>query len=77
MEQVFAKLKALLRTAAARTTEAPWTAVGRLLARFPPAECARDLAHCGFGQSGRLRFEGEGRLDVAAPCAPRRSVRRG
>jgi transposase len=52
VEQVFAKLKALLRDAAARTTEALWAAVGRLLARFPPTECARYLAHCGYGQSG-------------------------
>ena len=52
IEQVFAKLKALLRDTAARTTEALWAAVGRLLGRFPPAECARYLAHCGYGQSG-------------------------
>jgi transposase len=52
IEQVFAKLKALLRDAAARTTDALWAAVGRYLARFPPDECARYLAHCGYGQSG-------------------------
>ena len=52
IEQVFAKLKALLRSEAARTVEALWAAVGRLLARFPPAECARYLAHCGYGRSG-------------------------
>jgi transposase len=52
IEQVFAKLKALLRACAERTTEALWVAIGRLLGRFPPAECARYLAHCGYGQSG-------------------------
>jgi transposase len=52
IEQVFAKLKALLRAAAARTTEALWAAVGRLLASISPAECARYFAHCGYGQSG-------------------------
>jgi len=52
IERVFAKLKALLRAAAARTSDALWAAIGRLLARFPPAECARYLAHCGYGQSG-------------------------
>ena len=52
LEQVFAKLKVLLRAEAARTTESLWAAIGRLLARFPPAECARYLAHCGYGQSG-------------------------
>jgi putative DNA primase/helicase len=35
----------------------PWLfrlagAIGRLPARFPPAECARYLAHCGYAQSG-------------------------
>jgi transposase len=52
IEQLFAKLKALLRSEAARTVEALWAAVGRLLERFSPAECARYLAHRGYGQSG-------------------------
>ena len=52
IEQVFAKLKALLRDAAARTTEDLWAAVGQALRSFPAAECARYLAHCGYGQSG-------------------------
>jgi transposase len=52
IEQVFAKLKALLRSEAARTVEALWAAVGRLPDRFTPAECARYLAHCGYGRSG-------------------------
>ena len=52
IEQVFAKLKALLRAATARTGEALWAAIGRLLASISPAECARYLAHCGYGQSG-------------------------
>ncbi len=47
----FAKLKALLRAEADRTVEALWAAVGRALARFPPAECARYLARCGYGRS--------------------------
>ncbi len=51
VEQVFAKLKALLRSEAARTVEALWAAVGRLIARFPAAECVRYLAHCGYGRS--------------------------
>ena len=52
IEQVFAKLKALLRAAAARTVETLWSTIGGLLNRFPPAECARYLAHCGYRQSG-------------------------
>ncbi len=52
IEQVFAKLEAMLRDAAARTTEGLWAAVGQALRHFPGAECARYLAHCGYGQSG-------------------------
>jgi transposase len=51
VEQVFAKLKALLRAEAARTVEALWAAVGRLIARFPAAQCVRYLAHCGYRRS--------------------------
>ena len=46
-EQVFSKLKRLLRTEAARTMEALWTAIGRLLDQLSPAECSRYLRHCG------------------------------
>jgi transposase len=51
IEMAFAKLKALLRAEATRTVEGLWAAVGRVLARFTPAECARYLAHCGYGRS--------------------------
>jgi transposase len=53
IEMAFAKLKALLRRAAARSTDALWDAIGGLLARFGPDECARYLAHCGYAQSPR------------------------
>jgi len=39
IEQLFAKLKALLRKAAARTQDELWTTIGRLLEALPPAEC--------------------------------------
>ena len=39
IEQLFAKLKALLRKLAARTRDELWQAIGRLLA-VPPSECA-------------------------------------
>ena len=48
IEQVFSKLKRLLRTEAARTMDALWTAIGRLLDQFSPAECGRYLRHCGY-----------------------------
>src|SRR5213075_397004 len=40
IEQVFAKLKTLLRKAAERTLEATWKRIGALLRSFSPAECA-------------------------------------
>ena len=52
IEQVFAKLKTLLRKAAARTRECLWHTVGSLLDRFPAAECANYIRHCGYGCSG-------------------------
>jgi transposase len=48
IEQAFAKLKALLRTAARRTVEALWRTIGHALDAFSPAECARYLAHAGY-----------------------------
>jgi transposase len=51
IEQLFAKLKALLRKAAARTQEELWSAVGRLLDTIPEAECANYLQHCGYGST--------------------------
>jgi transposase len=49
IEQLFAKLKALLRKAAARTKDELWQAIGRLLATVPPAECTNYLNHSGYG----------------------------
>lgn len=40
IEQMFAKLKALLRKAAARTREELWTAIGSLLEAFSPTNAA-------------------------------------
>jgi transposase len=51
IEQLFAKLKALLRKAAARTKDELWRAIGRLLDTCPPAECANYLTHCGYGST--------------------------
>ena len=48
IEQVFAKLKALLRATAARTRATLWQAVGAALSAFTSAECARYLAHAGY-----------------------------
>jgi transposase len=48
IEQVFAKLKHLLRKAAARTVEAVCAAIGEALNAFSPDECANYLAHAGY-----------------------------
>lgn len=48
IEQAFAKLKALLRKAAARTREALWTTIGNLLRTFTPAECRNYIANSGY-----------------------------
>ena len=48
IEQAFAKLKALLRQAAARTRETLRTTIGRLLARFSPDECRRYPTNSGY-----------------------------
>ena len=48
IEQLFAKLKAMLRSAAARTKDALWDMIGRSLKAFSEAECRNYLAHCGY-----------------------------
>jgi transposase len=49
IEQLFAKLKALLRKAAARTKDELWSTIGRLLEAYPSAEWTNYLNHCGYG----------------------------
>jgi len=48
IEQVFAKLKHLLRKAAARTTEAVCTAIGEALPAFMSDECANYFTNSGY-----------------------------
>jgi transposase len=49
IEQVFAKLKHLLRKAAERSVETTWRRIGTLLNAFPPHECANYLRNSGYG----------------------------
>lgn len=51
IEQVFAKLKLLLRKAAERTVEATWQRIGKLLDAFPPEECANYLKNSGYASA--------------------------
>jgi transposase len=48
IEQLFAKLKNLLRKAATRTRDALWDAIGRLLDEFTPDECRRYITNSGY-----------------------------
>lgn len=51
IEQVFAKLKQLVRSAEPRTRPVLWKTIGTCLDRFPPGECANYLRDAGYGQS--------------------------
>jgi len=48
IEQVFAKLKTLLRKAAERTVEATWRRIGTLLQQFTSQECANYFRNAGY-----------------------------
>jgi transposase len=45
---LFAKLKTMLRQAAARSSEALWTTIGHLLDAFRPNECRNYLVNCDY-----------------------------
>jgi len=51
IEQAFAKLKALLRKAAARSIEALWAKIGELLDAFTPQECANYFHSDGYAST--------------------------
>ena len=51
IEQVFSKLKTLLRKAAERTVIATWQRVGALLDQFTPPECANYLGNSGYASA--------------------------
>ena len=51
IEQVFAKLKTLLRKAEERTTEATWKRIGQLIDAFAPTECANYLKNAGYASA--------------------------
>lgn len=48
IEKIWAKVKALLRTAAARTTAALWEAIGQALRAVTAQDCRNSFAHCGY-----------------------------
>lgn len=48
IENAFSKLKRLVRSAAQRTVDGLWKAIGKLIDRFNPAECCNYFRHCGY-----------------------------
>jgi transposase len=48
IENAFAKLKAHLRRAAERTVDGLWSAIGRIIDTFTPAECRNYFAAAGY-----------------------------
>lgn len=48
IEQVFSKLKRLLRKAKERTQEATWRRIGTLLDQFSPQECRNYIRNSGY-----------------------------
>jgi transposase len=54
IEQVFAKLKHLLRKAAARTVEAVCATIGELLGAFSVEECANYFKNSGYAHQPKL-----------------------
>jgi transposase len=51
IEQVFAKIKTLLRKAEERTIDGVVNRIGRLLEAFTPAECANYLRNSGYAST--------------------------
>ncbi len=48
IELAFSKFKALLRKAAARSTDDLWRVIAELLDQFPPQECLNFFRHAGY-----------------------------
>jgi len=48
IEMAFAKLKALLRKAAERTVNGLWSAIGRIIDLFDPAQCENYFSAAGY-----------------------------
>ncbi len=53
IEQAYAKPKALLRKAAARTVDDLWAAITETIELFPPAQCENFFASSGYEPNDR------------------------
>lgn len=54
IEQVFAKLKQLLRSAAKRTLEELWNGIAEALSMIAPEECLRYFKNCGYAATAKV-----------------------
>jgi transposase len=48
IENAFSQLKRLVRSAAERTVDGLWEAIGRLIDRITPTDCCHYFRHCGY-----------------------------
>lgn len=48
IEQLFSKLKWLIRSEAKRTLDTLWKAIGKLTDQFNPSECTNYITHAGY-----------------------------
>lgn len=50
IENAFARLQTLLRKASERTIDGLWSAMGRIIDLFPPAECTNYFDAAGYDE---------------------------
>jgi len=55
IENAFSKLKRLVRSAAQRSVEGLWSALGHLIDQFSHAECRNYFRHCGYPATNTQR----------------------
>ena len=70
IEQLFAKLKALLRKAAARTKDTLWSAIGSLIDTISADECANYLRNCWLWFYLRRKWSSHGAMRQRPDQAP-------
>jgi hypothetical protein len=78
IEQMFAKLKALLRRAAARTRDALWGSIGQALDAFTSTECKNSIRNSGYdpAEPQNACLYDIGKLERMIGCHRRAATRR-
>jgi len=57
IEQAFAKLKQLIRSAKQRTVDGLWNFLGKAIDAFRPEECCNYIHHCGYHGDATLKVK--------------------